>query len=172
MNRVEAGKLLAVIQSRYPHANLGDPDAAATAWALTLDDVPYPAAVAVLGPWFKGERFAPDPSELRSRILAAAAGLPEAGDAWAMVLRHIRDNGEVGGRPFSGPEPVAQAVRAMGGWRVIRHSESPDKDRERFFATYPTYAKRWAAEADVAAAIEERSTGLPDGAPALRAVGE
>jgi hypothetical protein len=164
VTRDEAAKVLAMVQIRYPNANLGDPDLAPDVWQMTLDDVPYEAAELALRAWFKREKWAPDPSELRGLILCALAEVPEPGDAWAMALAHIRTEGLIGGRPFDGPEPVAQAVAAIGGWRALRTSEQPERDRDAFLKVYATYAKRATASLDVAAMLAERPAALNGGA--------
>lgn len=168
MNRTEAGKLLAVIQARYPHANLGDPDAAATAWALSLGDVPYAAAVAALGPWFKAERFAPDPSEIRGAVAEGLGLAPDEAEAWALVERYRRGYYPGVYSPgWSLPAPVAAALAAIGGVDALFRSEEPAKDRAAFGRAYQTYRKRAVAETDIAAAVAGRDAALPDGAPAL-----
>ena len=164
MNRSEAGRVLAVVQSRYPQANFGRADAAAEAWALTLDDVPYGAVMQALAVWFKGNRWPPDPSELRGIVLAEAQAVPDAADAWELVVRHLRENGAIGGSPFAGPEPVKQAVQAIGGWHTLRRSETPGKDREAFEDAYRVYAKRAMAGVNVGELLRERVAALEDGA--------
>jgi hypothetical protein len=163
MTRQEAARVLAVIQSRYPQANFGRPETAAEAWAMTLDDVPYGSVMTALGSWFKANRWPPDPSELRGLVLAEANAVPDAADAWEMVLRHMRENGRIGGFPFAGPEPVRQAVEAIGGWHVLRMSEFPGKDRESFERVYPTYAKRAMAGVNVGELLRERVAALEAG---------
>jgi hypothetical protein len=159
MNRTETTRLLAVIKSRYPQAAFGAADAAVTAWTLTLEDVPYQAAEAALRRWFRERRWAPDPSELRVAVLQLMDAAPDPADAWEMVIRHIRENGVVGGSPFNGPEPVSQAVAAMGGWRALRTSEQVQRDRDAFLRVYEVYQRR-AAAGDVAALIEARGIDL------------
>lgn len=163
MNRTEAGRVLAVIQSRYPQANFGRADAAVEAWTLTLDDVPYGAVMEALGGWFKAHRWPPDPSELRRMVLAQAQAVPDEADAWEMVVRHLRENGAIGGSPFAGPEPVRQAVMAIGGWHTLRRSEQPGQDREAFCSAYKTYANRALVTTNVGELLRERVYALEGG---------
>lgn len=156
MTKQEAARVLAVIQSRYPAANYGRADTAAEAWALTLDDVPYGSVMGALGKWFKTSRWPPDPSELRAQVLAEAGAAPDAAEAWEMVVRHMRENGRIGGAPFAGPEPVRQAVDAIGGWWSLRTSEYPARDREAFERAYPVYLRRAAASTNVGELLRER----------------
>ena len=164
MNRTDAARVLAVIQSRYPQANFGRADTAVEAWAMTLDDVPYGEVMQALGTWFKSNKWPPDPSELRGLVLSEAAAVPDSADAWEMVLRHMRENGKIGGFKFAGPEPVRQAVEAIGGWHALRMSEYPGKDRAAFEQVYPVYAKRAMAKVNVGELLRERVAALEDGA--------
>ncbi|MFM9108765.1 MAG: hypothetical protein ACKOWF_18930 [Chloroflexota bacterium] len=162
MNEVETTRLLAVIKSRYPQAALGAPEAAVAAWLLTLEDVPYAAAEEALRRWFRERRWAPDPSELRVAVLQLVNEAPDAADAWEMVLRHIRENGTIGGRAFSGPGPVVQAVAAAGGWRNLRTSDNPQRDRDAFIRAYEVYQRR-AAGGDLAVLMASRGyAALPE----------
>lgn len=160
MTGQETAQLLALVQARYPHRNAGEPLATVRAWHMTLGDVPYWAAEAVLAEWFRTERWAPDPAELRTQILALVAEVPSPADAWLDVLRHMRAHGQVSGVRYEGPAAIRQAVESIGGWRRLRMSETPEADRKAFLSAYETYARRAAAAADVAALIAERTPAL------------
>jgi len=160
VNAGETAQLLALVQARYPGRNAGDPVATVKAWQMTLADVPYWAAEAVLGEWFRTERWAPDPSELRSRILTLVAEVPAPADAWLSVVRFIRENGQLSGARYEGPAAVRQAVESIGGWRRLRMSETPEADQKAFLSAYETYARRAAASADVAALVAERTAAI------------
>lgn len=73
MNQQEVAKLLLVIAARYPTSKLLEQGEELTvqAWHMTLDDVPYPAAERALVAWFKDEKWAPDPSEIREGAFRA-----------------------------------------------------------------------------------------------------
>ena len=159
MNRTEVAKVLAVVAERYRHAKFGDDaESLVTAWHVTLDDVPYDAAMVALRAWFKAEKWAPDPSELRGRILSGLSAVPDEAEAWALVLRHMRSTYGPFGTPFVGPEPVRLAVEAIGGWWALRTSEQPTRDREAFGRVYPVYAKRALSDLDVAALLGGEAT--------------
>ena len=162
MNRKEAAQLVAIVAARYPRASaqMGNPADTATAWWMTLSDVPYAVAESVLADWFKTSRFVPDPSEVRNTVLALAAVVPTPEDAWELVLRHMRENGHVGGTAFAGPEVVGQTVQAIGGWYRLRLSERPEEDRAAFVRAYATMARRAAASANVVELIRERTPQL------------
>lgn len=152
----EAAALVALVKARYPQFPVADAEAAARAWQMTLRDVPYEACELVLGEWFRTQRYWPDPAELRNRVLAALAEVPDAADAWLLVLTHMRANGPLSGVRFDAPEAVRRAVEAIGGMHRLRASERPEDDRRAFMDAYAVYARRMAATADVAALLSER----------------
>ena len=160
MNVTEAGRILALIQARYPNANFGAERLAARSWAMSLCDVPYEAVEWAAGRWFQREKWPPDPSELRQLVLTALGAVPEAEAAWASVVAHIRRHGMVSGVAYDGSDVTRQAVEAIGGWWVLRTSEQPGKDRDAFLRAYATYAKRAMTDADVAALWERRGAEL------------
>lgn len=160
MNLQEATLLVRLIAARYPRQVSGNPGEVARAWQMTLDDVPYEPAEAELAEWFKAQRWPPDPSEIRTLVLQRLAAVPSAEDAWSSVLRHMRDNGAIGGQPFAGPEVVAETVYAIGGWHRLRRSETPEQDREAFSRAYQSYAKRAIAQTKVLELIRDRTPEL------------
>lgn len=163
MNQHETTQLLAVLQSRYPQMKTGDPVAMVTAWHMTLEDVPYSACTLAVRKWFKQSKWAPDPAELRQTVLAQLDALPEASEAWELVVRHIRQNGLIGGKQFDGPAVISETVRAIGGWYHVRMSTDPNADREAFLRAYATYAKRTMGEVNIAELVESRLTQLASG---------
>ena len=161
MNLQEAALLVRLVAARYPRqAGLGNPSELARAWQLTLEDVPYAPAERALAEWFKSQKWPPDPSEIRGMVLERLAEIPSAEDAWASVLKHMRENGAIGGAPFGGPEVVQETVYAIGGWHRLRRSERPDEDREAFARAYATYSKRAMASTNVVELIRERALEL------------
>lgn len=159
MHLAEVGRLLALIRARYPNANLGDPELAARAWAMTLDTAPYDAAEAALRVWFRREKWAPDAAELRELIAERAGVLPSLDAGWAAAREHIRRHGEVGGAPFGGSPAVEEAVNAVGGWRALRRSEQPERDREAFERAYRAIRLRHLGNLDLGAAIAALNGG-------------
>lgn len=160
MNEQEAAMVARLVVARYPRAAVGEPKAMAKSYWLTLNDVPYELVEKVLSDWFKSEKWPPDVSEIRSRVLEVLAEIPTAEDAWSSVLRHMRDNGAIGGQPFAGPEVVAETVYAIGGWHRLRRSETPEQDREAFSRAYQSYAKRAIAQTKVLELIRDRTPEL------------
>lgn len=152
-----------MLRTRYPRMEVGDPSAQVTAWHMTLEDVPYSAAERALSTWFKERRWPPDPSELRELILAAMNEAPDAHDAWEIVIRHMRDNGLIGGKPFQGPRVIDQAVRAIGGWYALRMSTETQRDRDAFLKAYGTYARRALSEVNIGELVRVRLGELGEG---------
>jgi hypothetical protein len=163
MNRQEVTQTLAVLQSRYPQMKTGDPSATVAAWLMTLEDVPAEAVEVALRKWFRESRWAPDPSELRQMVLSQLDALPDPAQAWEMVVRHFRQNGLIGGEPFSGPAVVAETVRAIGGWYHLRMSTDQNADREAFLRAYTTYAKRTMSDVNIAELVSSRMASLASG---------
>lgn len=92
MNGKEVAAVLALIAARYPTAKVfeQDPKLTQQAWTMTLDDVPYEAVQPVLARWFKTEKWAPDPAELRALIADAVQPVPSEGDVWSRRFAYFR----------------------------------------------------------------------------------
>lgn len=153
MNRAETAGILAIALEAYQHA-APNPDALLSAWHMALDDVPADVAALALRRHVRENKWFPKPAEMRSQCVAMTHAIPEPGDAWAMVQQHMRDHGYLNPPPFVGPDCVAEAVRAMGGWHQLRRSEQPERDREQFMRLYQTYQTRAARDLHIADALE------------------
>ena len=165
MTYPEIAKLLAILKVTYPNAQSADPTAQVRAWAMALSDIPYALAEAAIQRHVKRSKWHPTPSEIRELIADAHGVLPDEATAWQMVRQYIRDNGYINPAPWSGPSIVLEAVRAIGGFRQLRMSESPDRDRDAFGRAYRTYRERALGEIDLGVAVAELTAGdLPVGA--------
>lgn len=149
MTRDEAGRLLTILRATYHNVKLDNPQATVDAWHLALADAPFGLMQRAARGWIGTEKWFPTPAELRLLAIDQAGVLPSVPEAWAMVLAHIRGTGLIGGAPFSGPREISQAVAAIGGWRVLRMSEDPGRDRQAFGRAYETYRMRTAREMDM-----------------------
>lgn len=77
MNAKEIAAIIGLIQIRYPRNEVLPPSdadqatqrAVVAAWQMVLDDVSAEDANAALLRWFKTQKWAPDPSELRMLAL-------------------------------------------------------------------------------------------------------
>lgn len=143
MNRAEVAKVIGVIRARYPRAEWGPDDKLTVeVWHMSLGDLPPDPVLAALRALFEESPFAPDPSEIRARILADSGQVPDPADAWAIARRAIA--AYYPGHPFrfTMPEAVRQAINAIGGLHTLKLSEQPGADREAFLRAYATYRKR------------------------------
>jgi hypothetical protein len=148
MTREEIGRLLTILRATYHNVKLDNLPATVDAWHLALVDAPFAVMQEAARAWIGTSQWFPTPAELRMLAIEQAGMLPSGGDAWAMVLRHMR-NSSIHGPAFDGPAPVAQAVAAIGGWRQIRCSEEPGRDRTAFLKAYETYRLRAARDVDM-----------------------
>lgn len=143
MNAQEVGIVLGLIAARYPNAKLGqDEDMTIQAWAMTLSDVPLEGAKTALANWFKTQKWAPDPSELRSAVASSLLGLPDVEEAWGMVCAARSTYYPGFATKIDLPGPVRQAIEAIGGLHALKHSTTPTADREAFAKAYATYRRR------------------------------
>lgn len=144
MTQDECSRLLTLIAARYSTSKLWEQDAALTArvWHMSLADVPYDVAEAVLQVWFRTQKWAPDPSEIRGMAADRLLDLPEPEEAWGIARGAIACY--YPGHPFSYamPEPVRKALHAIGGLHTLKMSESPGRDREAFIKAYTIYRRR------------------------------
>lgn len=150
MNETDVAELIALVKLRYPHAKLGqesaEPEKALAGmvrvWHMALSDVPRDAAERALERWFKTEKWAPDPSEIRTAAAGELMALPEVEEAWAIAQGAIATYYPGHRNRCAMPNVVRQAVNAIGGLHNLKMSEEPRKDRDAFFRVYPIYRKR------------------------------
>ena len=95
MNLTETKQLLAVIAARYPNSKVWDqePELTIKAWQMTLDDVALGDAQRVLVSWFKSQKWAPDPSEIRGLLAEAVVPVESEGEAWKDGIAWVRNGG-------------------------------------------------------------------------------
>lgn len=151
MTRSETSKIVFMLAATLQHqsGSIGDVESLVAGWHLALEDVDYPDAEAAVRVYLRTGKWFPAPSEIRNLVAKRVLNLPDAPDAWTMVLRHLRDYHPVNAHPFDGPEAVKLAVAAMGGFHTLRMSEHPEKDRDQFMRVYPTYLRRAEQETDL-----------------------
>lgn len=143
MNAQDVGIVLGLIAARYPNAKLGqDEDMTIQAWTMTLADVPIEGAKEALARWFKTQRWAPDPSELRSAVAATILDLPDVEEAWGIACGARAAYYPGFPNTIDMPEPVRLAVNAIGGLHALKQSTEPHKDREAFAKAYAVYRRR------------------------------
>jgi len=90
----------------------------------------------------EGERFAPNPGQVRCQAVALSSPTPSADEAMAEVWRVIAQVGHVGVPKWSHPA-IGDAVAAMGGYRALCMSEeSTMADRAHFLRLYGSVERR------------------------------
>lgn len=147
MTKTDVRNLLALIVAAYPNFRLpSDPNEllfTIGVWHQALADIPTELVTQAFIDYQRTPaEFAPNAGQLRHLAMGRACVLPTAAEAWTMVLHHIRTTSYVDARPLDAPPAVVEAVKAMGGMRVLRTSERPDADRSQFMKTYETYRER------------------------------
>ena len=139
-------KMFVVLSRAYPDSaekRLGGDgkDALMELYLSLLETVPDEVFEAAVAEHIASSKWFPSISELRGLaldIMITGLGWPSVGEAWEMVVRHIREVPAVGqGKARRKEHPfVERAVASVGGWYTLRRSESPVADRARFMDAY------------------------------------
>ena len=168
MKESEVAKLIALLKVHADHsANTAE---IVSMWAMAMDDVPYPAAMAAYRHWVKTRKWFPKPVEFRQVIEEQVCGLPSVDDAWSQIERSMRMN--YPGQPvkYTPDRLVIEAARTIGGTHALRNAESGyefDKLRERFRQVYAEMRNEAAQTVDIAQEWTRLGDGAQDGTPAL-----
>lgn len=109
--------------------------------ALLLDLDARSALAAVRTLAAQGERFAPNPGQVRKAAIEFGSPVPSADEALSEVYRTISRVGHLGKPQWSHPA-IGDAVAALGGWRALCASEEPMADRAHFLRIYGTVERR------------------------------
>ncbi len=136
-------------------------------WSDMLGDFDSRDVRAAMVAW-QGD-WPPNPGQLRRatqefvRRSNGDAGVPDLDQAYAEVLEAVRRIGYTGSPEWSHPA-VAQAVRAVGGWRAICESDNEPALRAHFAQMYRSASARITRESEVVApAISRRLAEVGDG---------
>lgn len=135
MNKSEVLKVIAILSAHTPSHPVSD--ALVSVWEMSMDDVPYGAAMMAVKEWVTNHKWFPTPSEFRGLIAAKLTGIPTSAEAWQMVQARIRST--YPGHPASewdAPKLVKEIVADMGGLRTLRMSGKPADDERRFDYLY------------------------------------
>ena len=139
-NKAEIAKIYKYISTAYPNHLLPKVEI----YVEILSDIPGEQVEAAAREFVrKGKEFPPNPGQLAQLafdLQDVADGRLSAPEAWEMTIREIRNIGYVG-RPNL-PELVMKAIRSVGGWMYLCHSEHLVSDRARFIEAYEIYDKR------------------------------
>lgn len=165
MNRSETAQLLSIAQA--VHTTHPVNEATIVAYHLFVGDLPYGATEDALRVVVCTSPFFPKPNELVEAVAERSGFLPCEADAWVIVLEHMRGPQ----RPFAGPAPIGEAVKAIGGFYNLRHSQDPARDRKAFGAAYEQVRRRWLGDPALGSAVAERVGAIAAGdAGNLRAI--
>lgn len=111
-------------------------------------------------------KWFPSVAELREAVgtlQEKSAGVPSSWDAWAEVNQMMRSYGYMRRSDFEFSSPlIDKAVDAVGGWRVLCHSENSVADRARFVEAYETYLKRQRDEVQTLPQVSRMIESLAD----------
>lgn len=108
----------------------------------------------------EGERFAPNPGQVRRRAVELTApAIPSADEALAEVYEQMAKVGSYGTPEWSHPA-IKAAVDAMGGWWGLCRSEDTMADRAHFLKIYGSVEHRHQNEQLVAPTVTELLKGL------------
>lgn len=128
-------KMLAVLKSVYPHHPISD--AAHEAWNMTMQDVPYDAAMPVIKQWMLTEEWFPTPAAIRKQVYQVLSPLPSASDAWLMVMDRIRNTYPGFQAPdWDAPKIVQDALKDIGGTWAVRQTDDTSRMEQKFRSAY------------------------------------
>lgn len=138
MKESDVVELVTLFQARYPNAKWAENAITYRVWFDMLHDLPAPLVAQVVPDMMKQSPFPPDPAEIRARLFAESGLLPEPDVAWGMVVERIKGQREVKDTPY----PVNLCIKELGGTFMLRNSERPEQDRERFIKAYAAKRKQ------------------------------
>jgi len=150
MTRKDVAKLLAFATAALPSVKLSG--ATVEAWWVLLGDLDADVAMAALRRVLAVQEIPALPAPGAIRKAAAELThprLPSPEEAWAMVLKAVRQHGHYdppGGDWDFAYEPVRRAVRAIG-WDTICLSEEIGVERAHFMRIYAAMTETVAEDA-------------------------
>lgn len=145
MTRTEYALVAAELNALWP-ASRWEVGTLKAGESLLLDLEPGPALAAVRALAAEGERFAPNPGQLRRKALELAGPrVPSADQALAEVHATIARIGHLGTPAWSHPA-IGDTVAALGGWSALCGSTEPMADRAHFLRIYGTVERRYDSE--------------------------
>ena len=133
MTRDEALRVLAVLIAAYPTITLTRESIAI--YADAISDLAFADAMLGTKKLIRTNKYFPSIAELREATRNTHR--MDGDSAWALVLDEIR---RVGAQRIPAlPPDVKQAVKAIGGWATLCHSERINVDRTAFLRVYERY---------------------------------
>lgn len=114
-------------------------------WHAALHDVPHELAQRAAHQILREDQYLPEPSRVRELALQGILRLPDADQAWR-AIEDAKSNGRgirALGHSDAAIKALLDAVDALGGMYVLRTSETPARDRERFYKLWPDIRRRY-----------------------------
>lgn len=138
MDRVETGKLLAIMSAAWPNFEVDK--AKHAIWHEMLGDVEFEIVQVALKKLILESPYPPSIADVRRQvveIMTPPGDQMEPAEAWGAVLQAVRQWGyyREGEALKSLPDRVARVVRMMG-WQELCASEEPDVVRAQFMRMY------------------------------------
>lgn len=161
MNKTEYAKIVAHVTGLWPN-NRWEMGTIRAGESLLLDlDARWThAAVELLAA--EGERFAPNPGQIRKASLELAgrengSGLPDPDAALEEVYKAISHVGYYRSPEWS-HDAIGAAVDAFGGWQAVCLADNPEAFRAHFMRLYASCAGRRRREQLAPASVKELVT--------------
>ena len=139
--------LITVLRAALPKQPISSEqfDEMVPVWTMILEDIPAELlSVVAKDRCSKRDPFFPSVGEIRQTALdlvATDADRLTAGDAWDEVNRAFRNVGYTRSPEWTHPD-IDRAVRGVGGWAYLCHSDNPMADRARFLDIFKVYRGR------------------------------
>lgn len=160
MNKAETAKILALLKEHADNKTM-TPETVEY-WAIALDDIPYPAALAAYKHWIRTKKWMPKPSEIRDLVDEKVFGIPSPESARAQAERAIREN--YPGHPvkYTPDKLVLDALRTIGGAHMFRNAQSARESESlwsRFAVVYDDLRRERVEAIDYAAEYAALQSG-------------
>lgn len=144
LTKAETIKWLGDLRDAIPKGSERTSERTLSIWAARLMREPADvlAAVALVMP--ERYKFFPVLAEILEvcREIKSEGKTPTAGEAYEEVTTAMRRVGYYQPMPKFSHPAVANAVRAIGGWKYLCSSENSVSDRARFFEVYERFRER------------------------------
>lgn len=140
MDRVDAAKILRIIEGAYP-GRFESTEAAIDAWAALLRDVPYELASRAAAALCRTSKFPPSVAEIREAIAEAIDPLPSAEEAYEQARRVARDYSPYSPMPDDLHPMVARALDIVG-IEMMAYTNEPSVVAAQFRRVYEGLRER------------------------------
>jgi len=170
--RETISRMMVVLSAAYPrHEVTAD---TGRVYAELLHDIPDDVLLAAAKQNATTSKWFPSVAELREaagNIVALSRGIRTAEEAWLQVQAAMREYGWYGQSDGAGgwcvprmlSELERKAVDALGGWKLLCHSENAPADRAHFLRIYDNLLKREQEKATMLPAVRETVERLVEG---------